>query len=157
MKNKEFYDLVRDIVKNPAFRQMRKYQHHIRSNVYDHSLKVAYFCYCHHKRFGGRISLSEFVRGALLHDYYLYDWHDDWPKHCRHLFTHSKQALQNALRDHPALTYTQQDMIRSHMFPITPHTVPKTAAGWWICFYDKIAAISDYFGANKWTEHKAKT
>ncbi|MBE6689887.1 MAG: phosphohydrolase [Ruminococcaceae bacterium] len=149
MKNKEFYGLIEDILASPDFRSLRHCRHHVRSNVYDHSLKVAYLCYRHHKRFGSRIPLAEFVRGALLHDFYLYDWHDDWPLHRWHLFAHADIALQNAVRAYPALTYVQRDMIRNHMFPVTPHRVPRTASGWWLCFYDKVAAISDYLGIKK--------
>ena len=43
----------------------------------------------------------------------------------------------------------EQDMILRHMFPLIP-IPPKTAAGWLLCFYDKVAALSDYFGENKW-------
>ncbi|MBQ8342355.1 MAG: HD family phosphohydrolase [Clostridia bacterium] len=146
----EFYRMVRDIVKTDEFLQMKHYKHHVKGSVYDHSVKVAYLCYLHHKRFGTKIDLAEFVRGALLHDYYLYDWHDMAPGRRLHLFTHPKAALKNATEHYPELTAVQRDMIRSHMFPITPHTLPKTKAGWLICFYDKVAAFSDYFGKNKW-------
>lgn len=150
MVHLEFYRLIRDVVKTPAFVGMKQYRHHIKGSVYDHSIKVAYLCYWHHKHFGTKIDLREFVRGALLHDYYLYDWHDMTPGHRLHLFTHPKEALKNALRHYPDLSPRQQDMIRNHMFPITPHTLPRTKAGWLICFYDKVAALGDYFGKNKW-------
>ncbi|MBQ7347729.1 MAG: HD domain-containing protein [Clostridia bacterium] len=128
---------------------MKGYKHHIKGSVYDHSLKVAYLCYRHHKRFGTGVDLREFVRGALLHDYYLYDWHDKDPAHKFHGFTHPKHALENAVKKYPDLTPAQRDMIRSHMFPLTP-IPPKTRCGWLVCFYDKVAAIGDYCGKNKW-------
>ena len=74
--NKEFFDLVEDIICSEEYRGMKNNKHHIKSNVYDHSIKVAYLCYNHYKKFETKIDLQEFVRGALLHDYYLYDWHD---------------------------------------------------------------------------------
>lgn len=141
----EFYALIQDILGSEAFRAQRGYRHHIKSNIYDHSVRVAYLCYRHYKRRPLRIGLREFVRGALLHDYYLYDWHDMAPGRRLHLFTHSREALSNAIRHYPTLTATQRDMIRHHMFPITIHP-PKTRAGWLVCFYDKVAAFGDYFG-----------
>ena len=144
----EFYRLIQDIIKSEEFLTLKHCKHHIKSNVYDHSIKVAYLCYRHHKRFGSRATLGELVRGALLHDYYLYDWHDADPSHKWHLFTHPKKALANALQHYPNLTCAQQDSIGRHMFPITP-LPPRTQAGWIVCFYDKIAAISDYCGKNK--------
>ena len=151
MKNTEFRELIRDIVTTREFRAMREYRHHIKGSVYDHSVKVAYLCYLHYKRHGGPGELRELVRGALLHDFYLYDWHDRLPGHRLHLFTHPQEALRNAKRHYPDLTPRETDMIRNHMFPITPHTLPRTAAGWLICFYDKVAALSDYFGEDKWS------
>lgn len=149
MIDKEFYRLIRDIIKTKEYQGMKKYKHHVRSSVFYHSLKVAYLCYKHHKRFKSKISLKELVRGALLHDYYLYDWHDRDKSHRFHGFTHPKRALKNALRAYPDLTKGEKDMIKYHMFPLTV-APPKTKMGWIICFYDKVAAISDYFGKNRW-------
>ena len=153
MVEKEFYHLIRDIVKTPEFRSMKRCKHHIKGSVYDHSIKVAYLCYRHHKKHGTRIELGEFVRGALLHDFYLYDWHDMLPGHRLHIFTHPKYALINAASYYPELTARQRDMIGRHMFPLTPMP-PKTRAGWLICYYDKLAALGDYFEKNKWKSHK---
>ena len=148
---REFYTVIRDIVKSEPFLMLRSCRHHVKSNVYAHSVRVAYLCYRHHKRHRMDIGLAEFVRGALLHDYYLYDWHDMTPGRRLHLFTHSREALSNALSHYPDLTPTQQDMIRHHMFPITLHP-PCTKAGWLVCFYDKIAALSDYLGKRARTQ-----
>lgn len=145
---KEFVRLIQDMIHSEEFKEMKKYRHHIKGSLYDHSVKVAYLCFKHHSRFGTKIDLKEFVRGALLHDYYLYDLHDESISHKFHWFKHPSKALENALNKYPALTETQQDMIKHHMFPITP-IPPATKAGWLVCFYDKVAAISDRFGENK--------
>lgn len=147
--NLEFYRLIRDIITTEDYLTMKHFQHHIKGSVYDHSIKVAYLCYRHHKLFGTKIDLREFVRGALLHDYYLYDWHDRLDEHRHHGTRHPRRALENALKHYPDLTHNERDMIRHHMFPLTI-TPPRTRAGWLICFYDKIAAISDYCSKNKW-------
>lgn len=153
MIEKEFIRMIRDIIRTKEFRGMKQYRHHVKGSVYDHSIKVAYLCYRHHKRFGTKTDLRELVRGALLHDFYLYDWHEMLPGRRLHLFTHPRCSLANALHHYPDLTRREQDMIRRHMFPVTL-TPPRTGAGWLICFYDKVAACSDYFGKNKW---KART
>ncbi|MBQ8162975.1 MAG: phosphohydrolase [Clostridia bacterium] len=144
----DFYRLIWDIVKTEEFQKMKKFKHHIKSNVYRHSIKVAYLCYKHHKRFHTKTDLKELVRGALLHDYYLYDWHDKLPENRFHGFTHPKKALKNALRVYPDLSSKEQDMIKRHMFPLTV-IPPKTKPGWIVCFYDKVAALSDYFSKRK--------
>ena len=149
MANKEFRALVGDILASPEFQQMKDAKHHIRENTYDHSVKVAYLCYLHHKRFGTKVDLREFVRAALLHDFYLYDWHNG--EHKLHLFTHAGDALKNALKYYPDLTPMQKDVIARHMFPINIRP-PKTQAGRIVCLYDKIVTLSDYFGKNRWKE-----
>lgn len=147
MINQEFNSLIQDITHSEGFIKLKKNKHHINGTVYDHSVKVAYLCYKHHKRFGLNIEIQEFVRGALLHDYYLYDSHDKSMPHKFHWFRHPGYALHNALEKYPSLTKTQQDMIKHHMFPITP-IPPSTKAGWLLCFYDKVAAVSDCLGKN---------
>ena len=126
---------------------MREYKHHRNGNTYEHSVKVAYLCYKHHRFFNSNVALWELMRGALLHDYFLYDRHKKDP-HCkisglRHGFTHPALALRNALSAYPDLTRTERDIIKRHMFPLTP-IPPKTRGGWIVCLYDKIAAIDDY-------------
>lgn len=142
---KEFVSFARDILHSKEFQKMKTYRHHVKGTLYDHSIKVAYLCYRHHKRFGSQNELKELVRGALLHDYYLYDLHDGTRSHRFHWFRHPGCALQQALAHYPSLTHTQQDMIKHHMFPLTV-VPPTTQGGWLVCFYDKIAAISDRFG-----------
>lgn len=144
MIDTEFISLIRDIAHSEEFRKMRGYRHHIKGTLYKHSLKVAYLCYVHHKKFRLKSDITDFVRGAILHDYYLYDLHGDGEVHKLHWFKHPKRALQNAIRRYPMLTKTQQDMIKNHMFPLTL-VPPSTKEGWIVCFYDKVAAITDRF------------
>ncbi len=145
MKNKEFEELIRRIVSSEDYTALKHARHHLRSNVYDHSVKVAYFCYRHHKRHGTKLALEELIRGALLHDYYLYDRRKKERAHRFHGITHPRYALINAARKYPDLSHTETDMIRRHMFPLTL-IPPKTKGGWLICLYDKLAAISDFCG-----------
>lgn len=148
MIDMDFYRLIRHIIKTEEFKSMKNFRHHVKGNVHDHCIRVAYFCYNHHKRFKLSIPIEEFVRGALLHDYYLYDWHTGKVKH--HGREHPKIALENALKKYPDLTSNEIDMIENHMFPLTLLHPPKTKWGWLICFYDKVAAVCDYCGKNKW-------
>ena len=145
---REFVPLVRDLLHSEEFRQMKGYTHHVRGNLYDHSLKVAYLCFRHHRRFRMRGDPGELVRGAALHDYYLYNLHGEGTPHRLHWFRHPREALRRALEKYPHLTERQRDMILHHMFPVTP-VPPRTVAGWLVCFYDKVAAVSDRFGGRR--------
>ncbi len=152
----EFVALTRYVLHTAEFGQMKHYQHHRKSTLYHHSLKVAFLCYKYYKRhprMGRTIGLRDFLLAALLHDYYLYDLHGAGEKHRLHWFRHPGAALRNALLAYPALTRGQRDMIKHHMFPLTLNP-PRTRAGWLVCFYDKIAAIHDRYEAWFITYHK---
>ena len=146
-QDKLFYELISHVVETEDFVKMRQYRHHVHGCTYDHSIKVAYLCYRHYQRFGSKVNLEELIRGALLHDYFLYDHHDKDNDECVsgliHWFVHPKYALNNARRDYPDLTKNEQDMIGRHMFPLTL-IPPKTRYGWLVCFYDKVAAVKEW-------------
>ena len=151
-KSYEFNQLIRRITETEEFCKMRKFKHHRNGNTYEHSIKVAYLCYRHYQIFDSKVELGELIRGALLHDYFLYDRHNknSNPKisGLKHSFTHPKKALNNALNDYPDLTATEQDIIKRHMFPLTP-IPPKTRGGWIVCLYDKVTAIDDFLFTEK--------
>ena len=152
MIDREFYVLIREIIKSDDFCKMKNCRHHIKKSAFDHSVKVAWLCYLHAKRFGTKTDIRLFVRGALLHDFYLYDRKDKTAnKH--HSVTHPRYALKNAKKLYDDLCEFEIDMISHHMFPLTL-TPPKTREGWIICFYDKVAAVSDFFGKNKWKQRE---
>lgn len=157
MIDREFYILIREIVKSEDFRRLKSYRHHVRKSAFDHSVKVAWLCYRHAKRRGTKTDVPRFVRGALLHDFYLYDRSNKSTAAKHHGIMHPRYALANARKRYPDLAEFEIDMIRRHMFPLTV-TPPKTREGWIICFYDKVAAIGDFFGKNKWKHrHSGET
>lgn len=147
-KNREFVELIQDIITSEEFCKMKNYKHHLHGSTYEHSISVAYLCYQHCKRTKRNVNIKELIRGALLHDYFLYDRHDKsrdgYVNGLVHGFTHPKRALINAINHYPDLTRTEQDIIKRHMFPLTP-VPPGTRCGWLVCFYDKVAAIREYY------------
>ena len=146
-QRKEFIGLIHDIAASEEFCKMKEYKHHAKGNTYEHCIHVAYLCYLHWIRTGCDVNIRELIRGALLHDYFLYDWREGEGFQLRkgmfHGFTHPGRALKNALRDYSDLSKTEEDMIKRHMFPLTP-VPPHTKCGWLVCLYDKVAAIQEY-------------
>ena len=69
------------ILNDPRFQKLRSFEHHGPANtVYDHSLAVTRVAY----RIACALHLSEeetasVVRAALLHDFFGYDWHSEFP------------------------------------------------------------------------------
>lgn len=92
-------------------------------------------------RAGIRVDRASLTRGALLHDYFLYDWHDADNGHRWHGFTHPRTALENASADFD-LTPRERNIIIHHMFPLVP--VPPTCReAWIVCLADKWCALRE--------------
>lgn len=139
----EFIRIIRPIVKTENYKSMKKFNHHKHFSTYYHSIKVAYIAYNYAKKHKLKIDINELVRAALLHDYYLYDWHTKSKWHKFHGFKHPYFALKNALKEYPDLTKREKNAILRHMFPLVP-IPPRYRISWIITWSDKIAAFSDY-------------
>lgn len=130
----------KDILASPnMIKEQKAYQHGMVS-VYDHSIKVAICCLKLVDMFNINVDKSSLVRGALLHDYFLYDWHDrDNGTHKWHGFTHAKTALKNASKEFD-LNAKEKNMILSHMFPLNL-VLPKYKESVVLTLADKICTI----------------
>lgn len=94
------------------------------------------------ERLGICIDRASLIRGALLHDYFLYDWHDPDPSHRLHGFTHPFAALARAEEDFEDLTPRERNIISRHMFPLVP--IPPTCReAWLVCLADKACALHE--------------
>ncbi|MCF0106146.1 MAG: HD domain-containing protein [Holdemanella sp.] len=120
---------------------MKESIQHGRTSVYEHSISVAYTCLKLVDEYNLKVDRRSLVRGALLHDYFLYDWHDHDKGHSLHGFTHPATALENANRDFD-LNDIEKDMIKKHMFPLTPKP-PKYTEGYILCVADKICSSKE--------------
>ena len=109
---------------------------HRGSNCYIHSFKVAKRAI---KRAIGthkdNINLEMVLLGAILHDYYLYDWRSDREKLRGHGKNHPHIAADNAEKDFE-ISEDVKKIIHSHMWPINFSEYPKTREA-------KIVSISD--------------
>lgn len=81
------------------------------------------------------------IRGALLHDFFLYDWHvrQRKPGEKLHAFAHPAAALENARR-RVRLTPKEENIILRHMFPVTL-IPPASREGLAVCLADKGCAF----------------
>lgn len=96
-----------------------------------------------------RIHRRELIIGALLHDYFLYDWHDGRKERRIHGFTHPDTALKNAGEDFE-LSDIAADIIKKHMFPLTI-IPPKYIESWIVCMVDKVCSLYETFGRNTYS------
>lgn len=145
----EFREIVKNIVINDKFKKMREIKQHRFTNCYNHSINVATKCFIYAKRRNMKIDLTSLVRGALLHDFYLYDWRENKKKYKLHTYTHPSVALSNAINEFGELNEIEKDIILSHMWPLTFFKFPKYKESFLVCFSDKICAIKEFFGRLK--------
>ena len=135
-----------DILCADSYRNAKKHVQHGNVSVFRHSMHVAEMSLKWARKLPIRFSEKELVRGALLHDYFQYDWHgrkSEFPKIFKmHGFTHAKRALENAKRDFD-LGHIERDIIAKHMWPLTLRSVPKHRESWLVTAADKYVSLME--------------
>ena len=147
----EFYDITKDIYTHDEFMKLKLHNHH-NSSIYDHVMDVSYFSYRACKFL--KLDYRSAARGALLHDFFLYDWrhHDvpDLPAEKYHGIEHPKIAVANA-KKHFTLNDIEEDIIRKHMWPLTL-VPPKYKESFIVSFADTYLASKEF--VNKFNQSK---
>ena len=153
----EFYEIIKDIYEHDEFLKLKLHYHH-NSSIYEHVMDVSYFSYRACKFL--KLDYQSAARGALLHDFFLYDWrnHDvpDLPEEKYHGIEHPKIALANAGK-HFILNDIEKDIIIKHMWPLTL-VPPKYKESFIVSFADKYFASKEFvtkFKQNK-NSHRVK-
>lgn len=112
-------------------------------------MAVAFACYRLARALGDGFRLPELVRGALLHDYFHYDWRVSRPRNGGlHGFEHPREALENAEADFGPLTARERDCIFRHMWPLTP-VPPRYPESAVLCLADKAVSLVESWRAFK--------
>jgi len=121
---------------------MKGFAQHGRVSTYDHCRHVARLSLRLNRRFHLHADKAALLRGAMLHDFYLYDWHEPGMSHRFHGFTHPARAAENAARCF-GVSRKERDMIRCHMWPLTLTAVPNSREGWILCLADKYCSLME--------------
>lgn len=130
-----------DILCSPGFQSEQHFMQHGITSCYTHSICVAYVALRWAQLLHLSIDVRSTVRGCLLHDYFLYDWHDKEAAVPHHTWNHPKVSLANAERDFE-LNDRERDIIAKHMFPLC-FPFPKYKESWLITIADKTCAASE--------------
>ena len=123
---------------------------HGNTSVMLHCLAVAYFSLRLVEKLGIQYDEGCLVRGALLHDYFLYDWHEKDPEHRLHGFHHPSTALKRASEDF-RLSELERDIILHHMFPLTLFP-PRSREAMIVCVVDKWCGIYETVSRSTYPE-----
>ncbi len=126
-----------DILQSENFKSTRNYIQHGTIPVHSHCIDVARKSVALNNFFHMHCNERELIRGALLHDYFLYDWHDKNRENYQffHGFYHPGIALKNASKEYP-LTPREKDIIKKHMWPLTV-SPPRCREAWIVTTADK--------------------
>lgn len=133
------YQMIEMLEIEGRYAQTKLYYHHGNTTVYEHCINVAYLSCKIARKIRAYVNYECLIRGSLLHDYYLYDWHVPSKKHRLHGFRHPGIALKNAEQDY-VLDEVEKNIILHHMFPLTI-IPPITMEGWIVSVADKISAV----------------
>ena len=126
---------------NVHVKRMKNYIQHGKVTTYEHCESVARLSYLIDRRLSLRCDPKTLLIGAMLHDFYLYDWHrDDDKKHRLHGFRHAKTACRNA-RAYFDIDDKTGDVISSHMWPLNPARIPRSKEAWIVCIADKCVSL----------------
>lgn len=140
MRNDELKTLVEELRAHGRLAQLEQFTQHGRITTFDHVVRVAALSLRIARRLPVAVSETDLARGALLHDYYLYDWH-----HCEnkaHAVNHPVIALSNAVQDFE-LSRRERNIIASHMWPLPPTRVPQCREAWIVCVADKVCSLQE--------------
>ena len=144
-KRLKYLDIIEkygsDILSHPSFLQQKDYYQHGNTTTYDHVILVADKSLRIAKRWPFKVNEESLVRSALLHDYYLYDWHHPGKGNHFHPFRHGGRAKANAIKDFN-VSKREQNAIKHHMFPLTL-VPPIHSEGWIITIADKTSAMKE--------------
>ncbi len=151
---RRFAGVLERTVRESSLLQMEDYTQHGNTSTLLHCIAVSYFSCILAERLRISCHRRELARGALLHDYFLYDWHEKDAGHRWHGFTHARRALLNARRDFE-LSEREQDIIENHMFPLNIR-LPRYRESVLVCLVDKGCSTYEVFSRNPYGELRRK-
>lgn len=131
----EFTDQIDDLLRTQAVQDLKYYSHHHRVTRYEHVLLVAQLSFRIARAWG--LDSRAVARSALLHDLYHGGKDSNYLRHARN---HPLTALHNAL-EVTELSEKEQNIIASHMWPLTFRHVPTCREAVIVCLADKYCAV----------------
>ena len=138
---KQLEEVYQSFLRDERILKMKEIAMHRGSNCYIHSFKVAKTAIRRALRHR-KGNLYTILVGAILHDYYLYDWRTDRSKMRHHLGNHPYVAAENAERDF-GVHETIKRVIKSHMWPVNISDFPRTKEARIISLADKHIYIKE--------------
>jgi uncharacterized protein len=141
-ERKHLCALLSPYLSRDEVQKMKQFIQHGSVTTYEHCLRVTERSYWLGRALGLRLDEKALVKGAMLHDFYLYDWHEKRKGGKIHGFTHPHAACEMAVKHFP-LTKKEANIIRSHMWPLTLFHVPRSREAWLVSLADKWCSVEE--------------
>ncbi len=137
----EFKSIIKDITTNSNVLALKERSQHSNNSRFYHCLCVSYYTYLVCKKLN--LDYISATRGAMLHDFYFYDWRDKKVEGQKrfHAFRHPRIALNNA-NDLFELNDVEKDIILKHMWPLT-FSLPSYRESYIVTLVDKYCATHE--------------
>jgi len=151
--NEDFQKAVSTVLDSKNLQLTKTFTQHGNVSVFAHSMAVAAYSKKLAEKLGIKHDTKSLVRGAMLHDFFLYDWHETSNiGDGLHGFAHPYTASKNAIREF-RLSPRELDIIRKHMWPLTLTKVPKYRESWLVCAVDKYCSLLETFKLNRYNDY----
>ncbi len=137
----KYYEIMLNSANGSNIASMNLVRQHGDTSILLHALAVSYYSCLIGKKLRLNLDYDSMSRGALLHDYFGYDWHRD-SRPPRHALKHGIYALKNARREFD-LNSKEADIISHHMFPLA--APPRSREAWLVSLVDKGCAVKERF------------
>ena len=131
----EFEYIIKDILNNDEFLKTQDKVHHGITR-YEHLMRVSYYSFLITKFL--RLNYIETTKAALLHDFFLEETKGE--SKIKALYKHPIYAFENA-KKYYNLTPLQEDIIKTHMFPVT-FKPPKYLESWIVDLVDDVVTAA---------------
>lgn len=147
-----FRQCISELLGQKDVRAMGAFIQHASVSTLEHCISVAYISLWFSEKLHWHIDRQSLVRGAVLHDFFLYDWHEKSDRKGLHGFTHPRAALKNA-EIHFQLTDRERDIIIKHMWPLTL-VPPKCREAFLVGAADKYCSLVETLGKHTAYQYK---
>jgi uncharacterized protein len=120
---------------------MKRYVQHGSVSTYQHCISVTRLSQRIDRLLHLHSDRRTLTTGAMLHDFYLYDWHHkDGGTHRLHGFRHADTAARNA-RAYFHIDDRVRHVIECHMWPLNLTRIPHSREAWIVCAADKAVSL----------------
>lgn len=142
-EKQEYESIALPLLKNQKVQLMKNFQQHIGTSTYLHCKLISQMCFLINRRLRLHCDEKALVAGAILHDFFLYDWHkENNPSRGKHGFIHPLIAARNA-RKYLKIDTKTEEIIKTHMWPLTITRIPKTREAWIVSCVDKYTTVKE--------------